>query len=746
MARTPDRRPGESDEEGIVLENRASGDNPSVAGGIRFVNGSFSFRDSLGLFNPRNQLSAAGDESDIQFNSLGFLSASADLRFIGSQRALVVPALSGSLTRLSDGSPYMLAGSNVALTTGSNGAITINAVGASGGESLLDGGGTPNYLARWSDTNTLIDSIIYDGGTSIGIGTLAGGDILAVSGSTSLTGSLLPGLDSSFSLGSTGKRWLAFLDDLNSSGVSTFGGNLLPDISSNYDIGIPGNIWRNIHAISLSGSLTGSGLQRGSIVFAGSTGGLTGSVSQIFWDDSNSRLGIGTSSPDSPLEVFGVSGSLFSVTEGLSGSLFSVCGVSGVPIFEVFSDVRLTAGGGWASPALTVTGSRVGIGTSAPVDALSVVGTLGLTGSLLPGSTGTVGSPTRPWNTLYGTALSGSLTRLMDGSSYLVAGAGISITTGSNGAITIVNDGTVGDISEITPGLGLTGGGTSGTVSLAVDNSLVATLSGSTFTGAVTFNGGLSGSLTRLSNGSPYLVAGTNVIITTGSNGAITIDAALSPYTTASFTNVTEITVNHTLGLSLYDIEVFDSNREKMIPKSAVATSPTRADISFSIPTSGYVIVGGPGALGGSGGGSGGGDLTSLTTNISTTGEITGSTIHLTGGTQEVIRPTVGSAPYFGLRAWANVYTANTSTCSFNGYNISSISLVSAGQWDITFSTAGYANTDSLSIMPMNGDLSYNINWIYDKANSDTSKIRIRCISGDGSLYTASAFLISVVW
>jgi len=940
MARTPDRRPGESDEEGIVLENRASGDTPSIAGGIRFVNGAFSFRDSLGLFNPRSQLSAAGDESEIQFNYLGFLSASADLRFIGSQRALVAPALSGSLTRLSDGSPYMLAGGNVLLstgsngsitistitsgtitgitpglgltgggsegsvtlgvndsvvatltgstftgavrfnsgltgsltrlpsgspylvgtpsitlstgsngsvsftlaptgsagtygsvsavpifttdaggrvasatsspisitlsqvtgltasladralittnitaglgltgggnlsadrtlavndsvvatlsgstftgavrfnggltgsltrlpsgdaylvggssiiiTTGSNGAITIDAVGGSQGGSLVDGYGTPNYVARWSDTNTLGDSIIHDGSGSIGIGTLAGGDIFTVSGSTSITGSLLPGLPSTFALGSTGKRWLAFLDDLNAGGTSTFGGNLLPDISNNYDIGIPGNIWRNIHAFSLSGSLTGSGLQRGSIVFAGSTGGLTGSVSQIFWDDANSRLGIGTSSPDAPLEVFGVSGSLFSVTEGLSGSLFYVCGVSGVPILEVFSDNRIVAGGGWNSPAFTVTGSRVAIGTTSATDTLTVLGTLALTGSLLPGSTstGALGSTSRPWRTVYGTALSGSLTKLLDGSSYLVAGAGISITTGSNGAITIVNDGTVGDITAITAGTGLTGGGTTGPLSLAIDDSVVATLSGSTFSGAVRFNGGLSGSLTRLSNGSPYLtagnnvtittgsngsitigslmdgaailagsngqvqfndggtfgasssltfnkttgaltassltavsgitgsltqlpdgspylVAGTNVIITTGSNGAITIEAALSPYTTASFTNVTQITVNHSIGLSLYDIEVFDSNREKMIPKSAVATSPTQADITFSIPTSGYVIVGGPGALGGSNGGSSGGggtgDLTSLTTNISTTGEITGSAIASTG-------------------------------------------------------------------------------------------------------------------
>lgn len=53
MPRTPDRIPGEADEEGIILENRAPGDVPVVAGGIRYVNGSFVFLDGSGTFDPR---------------------------------------------------------------------------------------------------------------------------------------------------------------------------------------------------------------------------------------------------------------------------------------------------------------------------------------------------------------------------------------------------------------------------------------------------------------------------------------------------------------------------------------------------------------------------------------------------------------------------------------------------------------------------------------------------------------------
>ena len=100
-----------------------------------------------------------------------------------------------------------------------------------------------------------------------------------------------------------------------------------------------------------------------------------------------------------------------------------------------------------------------------------------------------------------------------------------------------------GDITAVTAGNGLTGGATSGAATLnvgagtgitvnanniAIDNSAVATLSGSTFTGNVhfsgsissftatgsaNFNAGLSGSLTKLIDGSSYMIAGNGVTI-----------------------------------------------------------------------------------------------------------------------------------------------------------------------------------------------------------------------------------------
>ncbi len=51
MPTTPDRHPGEADEEGIVFE--PAGSDPSVAGGVRYVGGAFRFRDASGVYDPR---------------------------------------------------------------------------------------------------------------------------------------------------------------------------------------------------------------------------------------------------------------------------------------------------------------------------------------------------------------------------------------------------------------------------------------------------------------------------------------------------------------------------------------------------------------------------------------------------------------------------------------------------------------------------------------------------------------------
>jgi hypothetical protein len=101
---------------------------------------------------------------------------------------------------------------------------------------------------------------------------------------------------------------------------------------------------------------------------------------------SSGRTGLDTTTPLSKLHIVGhvseshsgslfrvegSSGSLFEVTDSLSGSLMSVNDVSGLPILEVFDDDRVVMGT-FNQNTLVVTGSRVGIGTSTPVQQLHI--------------------------------------------------------------------------------------------------------------------------------------------------------------------------------------------------------------------------------------------------------------------------------------------------------------------------------------------------------------------------------------
>ncbi len=126
----------------------------------------------------------------------------------------------------------------------------------------------------------------------------------------------------------------------------------------------------------------------------------------------------------------------------------------------------------------------------------------------------------------------------------------------------VTDSGTAGGNTHavtFTGGTGINTAGAGSTVTLTIDDGVVATISGSNFegdvgvdgilsvdgdatvlgnlylsgnvsafkaTGSVEFNAGLSGSLTHLSDGTSYLLAGRNVTIASASNGQVTINAS----------------------------------------------------------------------------------------------------------------------------------------------------------------------------------------------------------------------------
>ena len=142
----------------------------------------------------------------------------------------------------------------------------------------------------------------------------------------------------------------------------------------------------------------------------------------------------------------------------------------------------------------------------------SVVATL--TGSMFSG------------NVVAQSGLSGSLQMLSDGSTRYIVGTGsITVTTSSSGQLVI--SASEGDITSVTAGTGLSGGGSYGDVTINVDNSVVATLTGSVFSGNVVAQSGLSGSIQMLSDGTtPYIIGAGNVSVTTSSSGQLVVSAS----------------------------------------------------------------------------------------------------------------------------------------------------------------------------------------------------------------------------
>jgi len=80
--------------------------------------------------------------------------------------------------------------------------------------------------------------------------------------------------------------------------------------------------------VATGGTGTTTAFTAGSIVFAGTSGVYSQDNSNLFWDNTNDRLGIGTTSPVTKLEIAGSNNNTWNVTASITGTTMTVTAVS----------------------------------------------------------------------------------------------------------------------------------------------------------------------------------------------------------------------------------------------------------------------------------------------------------------------------------------------------------------------------------------------------------------------------------
>lgn len=149
----------------------------------------------------------------------------------------------------------------------------------------------------------------------------------------------------------------------------------------------------SIPAVGDSSLLTVGSAGSPYLLVTGSTGRVsvntTSSVSSLNVGGTTNVLTVqGTTTEGNMFDVYGPSGQLFSVVDGLSGSLFSVNTISGVPVMEVFSDNSIRMGQ-YSNPPLVITGATASISGSLNVNSGNINVTSGSVSIFRSGSAST---------------------------------------------------------------------------------------------------------------------------------------------------------------------------------------------------------------------------------------------------------------------------------------------------------------------------------------------------------------------
>ena len=530
-------------------------------------------------------------------NSTNVISTNTNSTNLSANKA-TIKNITGSITKLTDGSNYLLAGNNIMLSTGSNGSITIAAAAIS--SAPID---AQYLLISPNSSNLLSNERVLALGAGLGSADSGAGNSYTIKVLDNqvafLTGALFSGPVTASHLESNGNAFVAGTLRANSlSGSLTRLSNGNPYLKAGHNVSLHTGSDGSITVSALTGAFTSGPFltHRPDTSFPGSLSIIEGEGIQFHENNNDGNFTISTKLAAGPGIILDIKPTREIVISSNLGNNFAPTNAQ----YLLASSSAALSGG-------LVLSSSYGLGIASINGKMNVFVDTGsiakLSGSIFTGET------------KFASGLSGSLTTLIDGSPFLLAGLGIKITTGSNGAITIVNSahpgpqgpqgeagvqgpqgeagvqgpqgevgvqgpqgqtgaqGLKGDTAHVTAGLGLLSNITSNSTSLSIDIASVPFLTGAQFTGAVTFAGGLTGSLTSLSDGSSFLRAGEGITLFTGSDGSVTITSYVTGTATGTITG----------SIITYDSSTIPNSRKAKAGTGVLITTSSTGEVVFSV-------------------------------------------------------------------------------------------------------------------------------------------------------------------